>query len=128
MVLRRKRSGHWNAVLSNAGHPPPLLIPATAPTRYLAAPGGADPPLCVAPGLARTDWSLELAPGDTLLLYTDGLVEVPGEDIADGLDRLARHTDRASLRALPLAAVIDDLLGRLENPSDDVAIIGFRGT
>ncbi|SMF84745.1 SpoIIE family protein phosphatase [Streptomyces sp. Amel2xC10] len=128
VVLRRRPSGHWDAVLSNAGHPPPLLIPATAPARYLSTPGGADPPLCVAPGLARTDWSLELAPGDTLLLYTDGLVEVPGEDIADGLDRLARHTDRASLRALPLAAVIDDLLSRLENQSDDVAIIGFRGT
>ncbi|MFE8013958.1 SpoIIE family protein phosphatase [Streptomyces antibioticus] len=128
VVLRRRPSGHWNAVLSNAGHPPPLLIPATAPARYLSTPGGADPPLCVAPGLARTNWSLDLAPGDTLLLYTDGLVEVPGEDIADGLDRLARHTDRASLRALPLAAVIDDLLSRLENQSDDVAIIGFRGT
>ncbi|MFE0729832.1 SpoIIE family protein phosphatase [Streptomyces antibioticus] len=115
-------------MLSSAGHPPPLLTPATAPDRFLSTPGGADPPLCVAPDLARTDRSLGLTPGDTLPLQTDGPAEAPGEDIADGLDRLARHTDGASLRALPLAAVIDDLLGRLQNQSDDIAITGFRGT
>ncbi|MFD7132913.1 SpoIIE family protein phosphatase [Streptomyces sp. NPDC059894] len=127
-TLRRGRTGGWNAVLSNAGHPPPLLVPASSPPRYLYTPNGADPPLCVAPGLARTDWNVRLAPGDTLLLYTDGLVEVPGQDITDGLRQFARHTGAAHARALPLADLIDDLVTRVEDQRDDIAVIGFRAT
>lgn len=32
---------------------------------------------------------VDLMPGDHLLLYTDGLVEEPGEDIGIGLERLS---------------------------------------
>lgn len=37
---------------------------------------------------------IDLLPGDRLLLYTDGLVEEPGEDIDRGLARLADTTRR----------------------------------
>ena len=35
-----------------------------------------------------------LRPGDALMLYTDGLVEVPGQDIDYGTDRLLGEADR----------------------------------
>ncbi|MGO8961398.1 MAG: PP2C family protein-serine/threonine phosphatase [Streptosporangiaceae bacterium] len=35
-----------------------------------------------------------LRPGDALMLYTDGLVEVPGRDIDAGIDRLLGEADR----------------------------------
>jgi serine phosphatase RsbU (regulator of sigma subunit) len=35
-----------------------------------------------------------LRPGDALMLYTDGLVEVPGRDIDVGIDRLLGEADR----------------------------------
>ncbi|MFD7135219.1 PP2C family protein-serine/threonine phosphatase [Streptomyces sp. NPDC059894] len=127
-ALRRDRPGRWHAVLCNAGHPPPLLIPASSPPRYLHTPGEPDPPLCVAPGLARRDWPTELGTGDTLLFYTDGLVEVPGTDITDGLERLAGRVGSPHARSLPLADLIEDVLTLPDVPSDDIAVIGFRAT
>ncbi|WP_129840509.1 PP2C family protein-serine/threonine phosphatase [Streptomyces sp. RFCAC02] len=35
-----------------------------------------------------------LRPGDVLMLYTDGLVERPGSDLAEGIDRLTGEADR----------------------------------
>jgi serine phosphatase RsbU (regulator of sigma subunit) len=35
-----------------------------------------------------------LGPGDALVLYTDGLVEVPGADIDVGIDRLLGQAER----------------------------------
>jgi serine phosphatase RsbU (regulator of sigma subunit)/anti-sigma regulatory factor (Ser/Thr protein kinase) len=68
-------------------HPAPLVCRADGRTRYLPATPGA--PLGVrgnapAPSVERLD------AGDVVLLYTDGLVERPGETLRDGQDRLAR--------------------------------------
>jgi hypothetical protein len=35
-----------------------------------------------------------LRPGDALMLYTDGLVETPGQDIDYGTDRLLGEADK----------------------------------
>ncbi|MEU6234863.1 SpoIIE family protein phosphatase [Kitasatospora sp. NPDC047058] len=115
--------GGWQAAWSNAGHPPPLLLPATGPPRFLDAEE-ADVPLCVAPAEPRRTHRARIAPGDTVLLYTDGLVEVPGENLATGLDRLAAAAGRA--RGLPLAALCDRLLAEVPDARDDIALIAFR--
>ncbi|MFE6974033.1 SpoIIE family protein phosphatase [Streptomyces sp. NPDC057682] len=120
--LRPRQGGGWNVAWSNAGHPPPLLIPARGTPRYLTGPV-TDPPLCVDPGLVRTTHHHVLSPGDTLLLYTDGLIERPATTLTRGQNRLVKAALRH--RRLPL----DDLLHRLLTLSDhrdDTAMIAFR--
>ncbi|MEU8892726.1 SpoIIE family protein phosphatase [Streptomyces sp. NPDC048442] len=74
-----------------AGHLPPLLLREGC-ARYLPAPRGILLGAMAAP--CYEEATLQLMPGDHLLLYTDGLVEVPGGDIDEGLARLA-HTAEA---------------------------------
>ena len=51
-------------------------------------------PLGVLPFPTYEEVSAPLTPGDTLLLYTDGLVERPGEHLDDGLARAGRRRVR----------------------------------
>ncbi|MFI6846640.1 SpoIIE family protein phosphatase [Kitasatospora sp. NBC_00085] len=115
--------GSWQAAWSNAGHPPPLLLPADGPPRFLDA-DEADVPLCVAPAEPRHTYRTPIGPGDTVLLYTDGLIEVPGENLATGLARLATAAEQA--HDLPLHALLDRLLAEVPDARDDIALIAFR--
>ena len=125
--LRRRAGGGWHAAWSNAGHPPPLLLPAEGHPRFLEG-AGPDLPLCVAPALPRTTWHYDLDPGDTLLLYTDGLIEVPGTDLADGMTDLAEAAAAATRRGMPLADICTLLLAGVSDRRDDAALIAFRPT
>ncbi|MFD4371893.1 SpoIIE family protein phosphatase [Streptomyces sp. NPDC058486] len=120
-ALRRRADGAWRLTWSNAGHPPPLVVPAHGDARFL--PGAADPPLCVASDLLRTTHTHVLLPGDTLLLYTDGLIETPSAAIDEGQRRLAAEATLCRRRSLP------DLLRLLQGLSDhrdDTAMLAFR--
>ena len=57
-----------------AGHPPPVLLAADGAARLLWE-GRSTPVGLAAPGRCREEAVVELAAGDRLLLYTDGLVE-----------------------------------------------------
>ncbi|MFF2774042.1 SpoIIE family protein phosphatase [Streptomyces sp. NPDC058052] len=120
-TLRRDAAGSWTLRWTSAGHPPPLLAPADGDAAYL--PGAADPPLCVASDLPRTTHVHVLRPGDTLLLYTDGLIETPSAPIDEGQRRLAAESTLCRRRSLP------DLLRILQGLSDhrdDTALLAFR--
>ncbi|WNI14494.1 SpoIIE family protein phosphatase [Actinacidiphila sp. ITFR-21] len=117
--------GGWHAAWSNAGHPPPLLLPAAGPPRYLEG-HGPDLPLCVAPAERRHTWHQELGIGDTLLLYTDGLIEIPGTDLADGMADLAVQARAARDCGVSLATLCAQLLAAVSERRDDAAVIGFR--
>ena len=125
-ILRRAAHHAWHITLSNAGHPPPLLLPADAPSRYLHNLTTPDPPLCVADALTRADLHAVLREGDTLVLYTDGLVEAPGTDIAHNLLRLREHADTLAREGAPLPALIRGLLPPIQNRRDDIAIIALQ--
>jgi PAS domain S-box-containing protein len=123
--LLPRPGGGWHAAWSNAGHPPPLLLPAGGPPRYLDW-GTPDLPLCVAPGVPRTTRHQELGIGDTLLLYTDGLIEVPGRDLSEGMAQLAAHAAAARDEGLTLARLCAGLFAEIGSRRDDAAVIGFR--
>lgn len=125
-ILRREAHGAWHVTLSNAGHPPPLLIPAGAPARYLDDLAVPDPPLCVADAFPRVDLHTLLREGDTLVLYTDGLVEAPGTDIVHNLRRMREHTDALVRQGAPLAALTRELLPPFHHRRDDIAIIALQ--
>lgn len=100
--LRRLR---W----SSAGHPPPLLVH-QGRASYL--PGDSDLLLGAFPGAVRHDHLAELAPGSTVLLFTDGLFERRGRSLSDGLEVLRLSAQRHAGRGLPdlVDAVLIDLL------------------
>lgn len=111
-------SGHTRFAL--AGHPPPLLAHPNGSTEWLDAPVG--PPIGV--GLSGwPDGEIALAPGDRLVLYTDGLIERRGEIIDIGLARLRAVVASNSHLAVEdlLAAVIDACAP--QRREDDVAIL-----
>ncbi|GAA4839766.1 SpoIIE family protein phosphatase [Kitasatospora terrestris] len=121
--LVRGADGGWTAAWSNAGHPPPLLVPAEGEPRLLAGEE-ADVPLCVAPGEPRMTHRHPIGAGDTLILYTDGLVEVPGEHLSEGIARMSGAA--AEARRLPVGELCDRLLARVVEIRDDIALIAFR--
>ncbi|MFF1411927.1 PP2C family protein-serine/threonine phosphatase [Streptomyces sp. NPDC058289] len=66
-------SGRFSVHLASGGHPSALVQRADGTAHYLPTPGGML--VGVLPGAQFTTARTELLPGDTLLLYTDGLTE-----------------------------------------------------
>ncbi|MEU8518769.1 SpoIIE family protein phosphatase [Streptomyces sp. NPDC048577] len=112
-------------VWSSAGHLPPLLL-RDGRARLLGPP--LDLLLGAEPGYAYHERRTGLRPGDTLLLYTDGLVERRHDDLAAGLERLAREAERLSGR--PPDRLVDGLLSTAVGDTDDdtsLVAVGVRG-
>jgi serine phosphatase RsbU (regulator of sigma subunit)/PAS domain-containing protein len=70
--LAPRSGGRFELTLACGGHPPPVAIDATGAPRRLECTGTL---LGVIDDPRITETTLELNPGDTLLLYTDGLTE-----------------------------------------------------
>ena len=106
-----------------AGHPPPLVLDAGGRARF--PEGGRNLPLG-ADGLYRPDDEpVDLEPGATLLLYTDGLVETRSRPLDEGLDRLRLAAEEARRSPVPF---LDGLLARMTLPEerrDDVALLAI---
>ncbi|MCX5211422.1 serine/threonine-protein phosphatase [Kitasatospora sp. NBC_00240] len=81
----RPASGEYR--LFNAGHPPPAHYRREGGGSWLLG-GDGGPALGLLPGSPYPATRGRLALGDSLLLYSDGLVEVPGQDIETGIGRL----------------------------------------
>lgn len=78
--------------LWSAGHPPGAHW--VADTGLWEVREAEGPLLGVIPGAAFDGVSGTLGPGDALLLFTDGMVEVPGQDISVGIDRLLGEAEK----------------------------------
>ncbi|MFC9330735.1 SpoIIE family protein phosphatase [Kitasatospora sp. NPDC057015] len=120
LALADPGRGRWT--FSSAGHLPPALIVADRRTELVPVPTG--PPLGTGFG-GYEQSTRDLLPEQTLLLYTDGLVERRGEDIDTSLARLA---DLRLPAAGPLDRLLDAALQGLipQVAEDDVALLAAR--
>lgn len=114
--------------LASGGHPPALVMRADGTAAYLPTPGGLL--VGILPDARFTTAATTLAPGDTLLLYTDGLTEArTGEDRTTlfGDDGLLAFATAHAGKTPP--AVIQDLTGLLDDfgdgLDDDTALLAL---
>ncbi len=113
-------------ILANAGHLNPLVVTRSTadfiPTN-VGVPLGAK----TSPHYELTRYTMP--PHSTLIAFTDGLVERRGEDLLQGLNRLATAT---LSREFSNGGSLDDSLTAIvsamnhEGPDDDIAILAFR--
>jgi sigma-B regulation protein RsbU (phosphoserine phosphatase) len=127
LVLEPSGAGH-RAHLSVAGHPLPLL---RTPSGQVIEAGSPGMPLGILPGVRFAETAVDLPPGTTLVLYTDGVTEARNDDGAQfGEDRLA-----AVLATLPsgdaprtvaaVSAAVEAQLDGSRHEADDLAVLAL---
>ena len=113
-----------------AGHENPLIAGADGQVRELTLRGG--PPLCVDPSFPYAVEGCDLRPGETLLVFSDGLTEAqdPDSQLWPREDLLAAVG--AAARAPSAAAMVDQVGASVHafeaggEPSDDLTILAVR--
>jgi sigma-B regulation protein RsbU (phosphoserine phosphatase) len=110
-----------------AGHPGPIVVSRDG-VRCLEKGGGI--PIGILPDAEYEEEQLELSPGDSLVFYTDGVLETLSvQREVYGLDRMIQSISEAEggiaerLRALRLSL---DAFGLGEPPRDDVTFVGLE--
>ena len=114
---------------ANAGHNYPIVLPAAGGWRYLEE-GGI--PLGITPGFEYGETAMSLAPGDSLLLYTDGITDarnLEGEDY--GEERLIRLAERLprDLTADEIVRTVADEVSRFTagaEQADDITLVALK--
>ena len=111
--------------LASAGHPPAVRFDAnTGQWRVSSARGivlGVIPDLAGAPD--RPDEGV-LRRGDAIMLYSDGLVEAPREDIDEGIERLLGAAERLVVTGFKTGAPeLVTTMQRAIDSSDDCALV-----
>lgn len=123
-----KRDNGFDIELGSGGHPPPLLLGADGSACYADTVGGQAVGITSTPHFVAH--RLHLAPGDTLVLYTDGLTEA-----STGIGR-ERYDDEGALLSFAQAhapssaqAIVDAVHGLLldlgDGVQDDTALLAL---
>jgi hypothetical protein len=109
------------ATVASGGHPPPRVLRSTGLVEQLGEPGTL---LGVLEHVELGDRSTRLAPGDALVLYTDGLTEIGAPDVwtPTQLDAVVAGARRRSAQG-----IVDHLAERATGPlRDDLALLAVR--
>jgi len=125
-ALARDGQGQLDVTLHLAGHDRPVFVGADGKAAYVGTPGTA---LGLLPQVKSPSLALSLAPGDTLIFYTDGITERRRGSELFGIERLrAAAGTLAGLSAAAIAAQLraTALTFSSEPPRDDIAILALR--
>lgn len=126
MLTREKRSARMTIAL--AGHPPPLLIGGSGVVEQVGQSGTV---LGVVSPVSVQESEIELGAGETLLLYTDGVIEAgrPGNLLdEDGLIDLCAAAPGLALTEF-LEHIEQAAIARANGKlRDDIALLGLRLT
>ncbi|MDL4819784.1 SpoIIE family protein phosphatase [Actinomadura opuntiae] len=111
---------------TSAGHPPPLLLPAGRPPELSDVEAGTP----LGWPSHRQQASFSLSPGDTVVLYSDGLVENRRRGVDTGLsDLVAAAAELPRGGGADPARLVDHLVARLlagYEQSDDVTLLALH--
>jgi serine phosphatase RsbU (regulator of sigma subunit)/CheY-like chemotaxis protein/anti-sigma regulatory factor (Ser/Thr protein kinase) len=110
--------------ISRAGHPPPALRSADGEIRFLET--GNTLPLGIDDRVSSDEAEYAVSPGDTLLLFTDGLVERRRESITTGFDRLRDAFTNAPADVEELCDYILERTVSEQASHDDIAVLAVR--
>lgn len=109
-----------------AGHVDPVVRDVDGSCRRVVSDGGL--PLGLSAEFGRLEYpvsTVELDPGQTMILFTDGLVELPGSDLDEGMQRLTSLVANGPQDLQKLADQLCDAVdGR--GGQDDVAVLLLR--
>ncbi len=114
--------------LATGGHPAPILLRRDGRAKPVGRPGTL---LGVVTDPTLSDQTVELRPGDTLFLYTDGVTEAYAPDHLLEVEDVARIVeDCAGLDAADLVKCVEDRVRALGSgpPGDDIAMLALRMT
>lgn len=118
--------GEARVSLVTCGHPPPLIRRADGRIEEVA---GGGPLLGISEDPRFEQREVVLGPGDVLLLYTDGVIELSGRDPWRGVELLRttlREASETSARALVDRIEQVTVEASAGTPRDDVALLAFR--
>jgi PAS domain S-box-containing protein len=106
----------------SAGHPPPVVRHGHGASVVSLSPG---PPLGIGGEVVYPVHDVALGPTDTMVMFTDGLIEKSGEMIDTSIRLLVEKV--ATVDGDP-DALCDQLIAArtAEDPSDDIAVLAFR--
>lgn len=114
--------------LAGAGGPPPLIIHADGTEEELKSPG---PPFGVMEDVSYDEQSVKLEPGDSILLFTDGAIEIHNAKNellgVEGLAKILKSLDYPQVQ-LNMGALEEELL-KFSNDirlQDDITIMEVR--
>ncbi|HEV7872164.1 MAG TPA: SpoIIE family protein phosphatase [Modestobacter sp.] len=128
-VVLRPHEGGVSATLSIAGHPSPVLRSPEGTCTEIGSPGR---PLGIDPEADYPELDIELPPGATLVLFTDGVTEARddgGDQFdEDGLLAVLRDTRGQDVEATVRAvqAAVDRHLAGSRHERDDLAVLAVQ--
>jgi len=124
VVVRLDRNGRgWWATTASAGHPLPWLRHADGTLEAACEPGMM---LGVDPEASYATTTVELAPGASLVLFTDGISECPADGGPLGTDGIATVLREAAGPAAETTARIAALATGSSGAFDDVVVLTVR--
>ena len=105
----------------NAGHMPPIIVKPDGTTLVRAE---SDPPLAVLLDPDYTQHTLALDPGDTIVLYTDGVTDALAD--GDGIGEL--RSLLGSMAGIDINAWGNEFIRRTDHPRhvDDITIVALK--